>query len=901
MPEKLYLLDGYAMLYRAHFAFINNPLINSRGENTSAVFGTVLSLKRILDECRPDYIAMVFDSKEPTFRHERYKEYKATREKMPEDMRSQIPWARKLIEEAFRIPVLEMPGYEADDIIGSMCRIAEKNGVDTVIVSGDKDFYQLINGHVSLYTPRGRGEDAEIVTLANADERLGVPPEQVIDYLALVGDSADNVPGVKGIGKVTAVKLLTQFRNLEEVYDGIDDIKQDSVRKKLLESRDNAVLSKELVTIVTGLDLEFSPEKLKAEDQNLDVLEEIFDRLEFRTLKSRFGLQPGREHKAAKKDYRLVGSLGELDGIIEKISAAGRFAVDTETTALDPMQAELVGVSLAWEPDRAYYIPVAHKQKERNLPRAEVLGRLKKILGETGNMPESVGQNIKYDFIVLARSGLKIGPPKDDPMLASYILDPGQHRHNLDYLADILLEHKMIKYGDVTGKGKSQVTFDEVDVDTACKYAAEDADVTLQIADKLVERFEDEPELEKLYREVELPLINVLARMEMTGVALDQPYLETLSGEMGEKLVHLEAKAHELAGHEFNLASTQQLATVLFEEKGIPPGKKTKTGYSTDSSVLESLADEHELPRVVLEYREIAKLKSTYVDALPLAVNAVTGRVHTSFNQIVAATGRLSSQDPNLQNIPIRTEEGRKIRRAFIPSEPGRVLISADYSQIELRMLAHLCGDPAMIEAFSGGVDIHTQTASRLFGVMPENVTVEHRSRAKTINFGVLYGMSAHRLSRELKIPFREAKKFIDDYFDRFPNIREWIEEQKEHARRKGWVSTILGRKRWLPEIKSANRVVRENSERIALNTPIQGSAADLIKLAMLNIDKRLAREFPDSHMIIQVHDELIFDVPVTSLDKVGAAVKQEMEGAMDLSVPIKVELGSGKNWLECK
>jgi DNA polymerase I len=900
LASQLFLLDGYALLYRAHFAFINNPLTNSRGEVTSAVFGLILALKKILDDCNPPYLAVILDSKFPTFRHLRYPEYKATREKMPEEMKSQIPIARQLLEEAFRIPVFEMEGFEADDVIGTMARQAGKQGLEAVIVSGDKDFYQLICETIKLYNPRGRGEDADWVDMTNADERLGVPPGKVIDLLSLMGDSADNVPGVRGIGKVTAQKLLAAYESLDDIYDHLEQITPPGVRGKLEQGREDALLSRELVTIRTDLPVGLDLDSLRLEEPDQGKLEEMFDRLEFHTLKKRFGLEPTakREVEKVEKDYRLIESLDVLKKVSQEIRKAGRFAVDTETTGLDPVSASLVGISLAYRPHQAYYLPVAHSDGI-NLPLDQVQAILGPLLEDSSI--GCVGQNIKYDLVVLERHGFKVRNIADDPMLASYLLDPDQRSHSLNTLAESLLDHRMITFEEVAGKGKQQVSFDLVSLDKASEYSSEDADITLLLADKLARRLKAEADLERLYREVELPLIPVLARMEMKGIALDVPYLNELSKQMQIKLGKLESLAFELAGHEFNVNSTQQLAQVLFQEMGIKPRKKTKTGFSTDSKVLAALSVEHELPEVILSLREAAKLKSTYVDALPRQVNQSTGRVHTSFNQVVAATGRLSSSNPNLQNIPIRTEEGRKIRRGFIPGSKENVLLCADYSQIELRILAHLSGDKAMIEAFTAGADIHLQTASRLFGLPPEEVSHEHRARAKTINFGVLYGMGAHRLSNELKIPYAEARRFIEDYFDRFPMIREYIDTVTAQARERGWVSTILGRRRMLPQINSANRQQRENSERMALNTPIQGSAADLIKVAMLAVDKHLAEKFPRAAMILQVHDELVFEVPASQAEDLGREVSRLMEQAMELRVPIKVDFGIGPNWLECK
>jgi len=903
LAGQLFLLDGYAMLYRAHFAFINNPLVNSRGETTSALFGMTLQLEHLLEECRPEYLAFVFDTPKPTFRHALYPAYKATRDKMPEDMRCQIPWARQLLEEGFRIPILELEGYEADDVIGTLAHRAVEEGFEAVIVSGDKDFYQLIGEKIKIYNQRPKGEASEWVGLDNASDRMGVPAGKTVDMLSLMGDSADNVPGVRGIGKVTARKLLEKYSSLDDIYGHLEEIEPESLRKKLAESKDDAFLSRDLVTIRTNLQIGLDPETMRIKGPDKERLGELFARFEFRSLYQRFGL----EQKAIEKEqgfqkvdkkYLLVDSLEMLERVVGEIRRAGRFAVDVETTGLDPVAADLVGISLSFKPHQACYIPVGHEGGP-NLKLEEVQKLLGPVLKD--EKIGCVGQNIKYDMIVLSRFGMEVRGVVGDPMIASYILDPGGRSHGLNALAESVLRHKMITYEEVAGRGREQKPLSKVPVKEVCEYSCEDADIALLVADKLEQRLRAEEELDRLYRSVELPLITVLARMETNGVAIDVPYLSSLSRQMEVRLAELEKRVFSLAGHEFNVNSTQQLAQVLFEELGIKPKKKTKTGYSTDSTVLAQLSAEHELPGVILELRELAKLKSTYVDALPRQVNPRTGRIHTSFNQMVTATGRLSSSNPNLQNIPIRTEEGRTIRKGFIPGAKDRVLLSADYSQIELRILAHLSGDQAMIEAFTKGMDVHTETASRLFGLRPDEVKPEHRGRAKTINFGVLYGMGAHRLSNELKIPFRVAQKFIDDYFDRFPLIRDYIERQKAAACEQGWVSTILGRRRKLPEITSSNRMTRENAERMALNTPIQGSAADLIKVAMIEVDKKLARHWPEAKMIIQVHDELVFDVPASSAEDVGEEVRSLMENAIRLKVPVKVDLGSGRNWLECK
>ncbi len=898
MADRLVLIDGYAILYRAYFAFINSPRRTSRGENTSAVFGMLLQLGKLIEDCRPTHMAFVMDTSKPTFRDELYPAYKATREKMPEDLREQIPWARELMRDCLRVPILELDGYEADDVIGTLSRRAAAEGVECVIVSGDKDFHQLISDKVLLYNRKGRGEEAEWVGPENASERLGVPPEKTIDFLALTGDSSDNIPGVKGVGKVAANKLLARYESLDEIYEHLEEIPQPGLRKKLAEGRESAMLSRKLVTIRTDLDLKLDWDELKMSEPDREKLSGMFERLEFRTLRPRFGLETvEQKSEKVEKDYSLVTSRKELEAVVSELKRAKKFAVDVETTSLDAISARLVGISLSCRAHSGWYVPVGHSVG-RNLDLDTVRELLGPLLADEAI--GCVGQNIKYDMTVLELAGMSVRGIVGDPMIASYLLDPGMRSRKLDALAEHLLGYRMKSFEDVAGRGKEQVTFDLVDLDEATFYSAEDADVTL-LLDNLLERRIDEEDLGPLYRKVELPLIPVLARMEMAGVALDVPYLNKMSGELEQRLNALECRAWELAGHEFNVNSTRQLATVLFDELGIKPVKKTKTGFSTDSAVLAQLWDEHPLPGIMLELREVAKLKSTYVDSLPRQVNPRTGRVHTSFNQMVAATGRLSSNNPNLQNIPIRTEEGREIRKAFIPSARGRLLLGCDYSQIELRLLAHLSGDQSMIEAFTRGVDIHTETAARLFGLEPSQVNPRHRSRAKTINFGVLYGMGAHRLSNELKIPYKEAKQFIDDYFSRFPKVREYLERQVALAREQGWVSTIMGRKRKLPEINSSNRVQRQGAERMALNTPIQGSAADLIKAAMIAVDRELAASYPEAVMILQVHDELIFDVPEDRAQGVAELVVDLMENTCKLDVPVKVDLGMGRNWLECK
>jgi len=898
MPRRtLYLIDGYALIYRAYFALIRNPLRTSSGEETSAPFGMANFLVKLLDERKPDHVGVVMDSREPTFRHAAFPDYKATREKMPDDLATQLPRVHELFE-AFRVPVIEVPGQEADDVIGSLARKAAEAGLEVFIVSGDKDFYQLVDEHVKLLNP-GRGGpggvDEEVVDLSNAHQKFGVSPLHVTDVLGFMGDSSDNVPGVPGIGPKTAQKLVEEWGSMEDVYANLDAVGTAKMRERLAEGRDAALLSKDLVTIRTDLDVELDLDALAVREPASDLVTTLFTALEFTRLLERFG---GGAEVTADADYQVVDSMAALEAVIAEIRAAGRTAVDVETDSLNPVDAEIVGLSFAVEPGRAWYAPIGHAG-ERNLPAREALEALRPLLEDPA--VAKVGQDVKYDTLVLRRAGIELAGVEADAMLAAYILDPGRRAYGIDVLALEHLGHRMISYDEVTRPdGENQIAFPDIDVESAARYSCEDADVALRLYEIFRPQLEAR-DLIDLYRTVELPLIPVLARMEQSGVALDTGFFAAMARRMDAELASIERDCHAIVGEPFNLNSPQQLAEILFERLKLPVVKRTKTGYSTDAEVLEALATEHELPRRCLEWRELAKLKSTYVDALPAAVNPRTGKLHTSFNQTVAASGRLSSSEPNLQNIPARTTLGREIRKGFIPSEEGWTLLVADYSQIELRILAHLSGDANLVLAFRTGQDIHRQTAALVFGVEPEKVNDMLRTRAKEVNFGVVYGMGVFGLARRLGIPREEAKAFIDGYFARFADVKRYQEDVIERVKQDGFVTTLLGRRRYLPEIRSRNFNVRSFAERAAINSPIQGTAADLLKIAMIRVHDRIAREGLPARMLLTVHDELVFEVERSAAAELGRAVRAEMEGAIVLDVPVEVGVGTGDTWYDAK
>jgi len=900
---RVFLVDGSAMFYRAYFAFIRNPLINTKGENTSASFGLVNSLLKIMREEDPEYLAIVFDTAKPTFRHEQYPEYKSTRTKMPDDLVLQLPRIQQVVE-ALNIPAFELEGFEADDVIGSFAVKAAAQGCEVWCVTGDKDFFQLVNNNIGIYNPGKASEPPERMGIEEVREKFGVYPDRVIDKLALMGDSSDNVPGIPGIGPKTADKLLEQFGTLEAVLENADQISAAGVRQKVSQNADSARLSKDLVTIRTDAPIAFDLEAWRRRPPNLSRVKELFLELEFpRLLKQVLpdAAEPSADEKAAqtKAFYHTVTSLDELKKLVSAFSKADAISVDTETTALDPLEAELVGVSLTDRAGAGYYVPLGHStDSERNLPFDESLALLKALL--ENKKVRKIGQNIKYDLQVLRRYEIEIEPIAFDTMLASYVINPSGRQHSLEAQVFRHFDHQMQPITDLIGSGKSQKTFDIVPVDRATPYAGADADYTYRLYEVLSPEIE-KLELRDLYHVIELPLIKVLATMEQEGIKVDDRFLAKLSGEMSEQLEQIQQRIFKVAGGQFNINSTQQLGHILFDKLGLPKKGKTpkKTGYSTDVRVLEELSALHEFPRLILEYRQLTKLKNTYVDAIPKLISPRTGRVHTSFNQTIAATGRLSSTNPNLQNIPIRTDEGREIRKAFVPRDSDHILLAADYSQIELRILAHYTGDPGLVRAFKNAEDIHTRTAAEVYGVAMSDVTSPMRRVAKTANFAVIYGVSAYGLSQQTDMNVEESKQFIDTYFARYPGIKKYMDVTIAFAREHGYVTTMFNRRRYLPEINEKNFNVRQFAERTAINTPIQGTAADIIKRAMISIDRKL--QSLRSRMVLQVHDELVFDVYKPEFKQVAELVRIGMETAAELKVPLVADIGTGDNWLEAK
>lgn len=893
MGERIFLIDGTALIYRSHFAFMRAPLTTSAGQNVSAVFGFAQTLLTVLRGESARYAAVALDTAAPTFRHERYEAYKAQRPPMPDELVAQLPLVDELID-ALGLPVLRREGVEADDLIASLAAEAAAAGYEAVIVSADKDFNQIVRPGVVQYIPARGKESAVWLGPAEVAERWGVNPEQVLDVLALAGDAVDNVPGVRGIGEKTAVDLIRRFGGLDALYDSLSAVERASVREKLAAHRDDAFLSRDLIRLRCDLMPGASIESYRVPAiGSRPALLDLLQRLEFRRLIEGLDLRPSAGQW--ESDYRLLDDEEALrEAIDARPPGATAISIDTETDSLDARTARAVGVSFAWEQGRAFYVPIGHREG-KNLDPARMSAILQPILADP--QIEKIGQNMKFDLHVLAGIGIRVEPPLFDTLLASYLLDPDR-RHDLDSLTLEMLGHRKIPTKDLIGSGRNQTTMDLLRPEAVREYAAEDADAALRLRSVLGPALRERGQ-EDLLRSIEAPLIPVLVSMERTGVYIDTEKLRSLGREMEEDQRRQLEEITRLAGVEFNVNSPQQLGQVLFERLKLPKGKKTKTGYSTDSEVLEELALEQPIARSVLAYRQTAKLRSTYVEALPRLVDPQTGRLHAQFNQTVAATGRLSSSDPNLQNIPVRTDQGRRIRAAFVPQRLGDRLISADYSQIELRLLAHLSQDPGLVEAFLAGEDIHAATAARIFDLPPGQIDPATRARAKTVNFGVLYGMGPIRLSREMGIPLGEARKFIDQYFAKMPGVRRYLDAGLEAARRDGFVTTILGRRRYLPAIRSSDPRMRAQAERIAANTPIQGSAADLIKAAMIRVDRILTDRRLRTRLILQVHDELLFEGPADEREEVVALVREAMECAVDLSVPLKVDVGSGSSWDE--
>lgn len=921
-PPHFFLIDGYALIYRAFYALISRPLRTSKGENTSAAWGVVNFLLRLREKYQPDYLAWVQDAGD-SFRTAVYPEYKSTREKLDDELQVDFDRSVERIEQllgAFRVPVVSVPGYEADDVIGSLARLGAERGWQVVVVSGDKDFYQLIRPRVALLNP-GRGGPAAVdevwVDETNAAERLGVLPSQVVDYLALVGDSSDNIPGVKGIGAKGAIELLREFHNLEAILASVPEVKSKRAREALERYADDARLSRQLVTIRDDVAVSLDEAAFTEGEPDQALLLRLCGELEFYSLVKRFEAPEvaeagsGSPASGPTPAPNAVGVLDDPAGIpalVERLRQASLIAMDVETSSMEPHDAELIGLSLAVTPDEVWYLPFGHRPASgelaapapvTNLPPLTDprMASLVALLGDPA-VPKA-GHNLKYDWQVLRRAGVELAGVTYDTMLASFVLDPGRRSHGLDTLSLEHLGRGMRQYSDLTGKGKSQTPFAEVPIADAAAYCGADSATVLALREFFAPSLR-EMGLESLLRDLEMPLVPVLVDMEWEGIAIDRPLFARISSELSRDLMQLEMRISQAAGASVNLNSPKQLAALLFEKLQLPALKRTKTGPSTDADVLEELAKVHEVPALILEYREVQKLKSTYVDVLPSRINAATGRIHTSFNQTGAATGRLSSSEPNLQNIPVRTSRGEEIRKGFVPGAGFRFVV-ADYSQIELRLLAHLSEDPAFIQAFRSGGDIHRQTASIIFGVPLEEVTPEMRARAKTINFGTIYGQGPFALARQLGISQDEARDFIAQYFVRFSGVRAYLDLQVRLAREQGYVETLFGRRRYIPEIKDKNFNLRGFAERTAANSPLQGSAADLIKIAMVRIHDTLKAERSGGRLLLQVHDELVLEAPEAEVDAVAALVRGHMEGAATLKVPLVVDVGTGGNWLEAK
>jgi len=923
--ERLFLIDGMALAYRSYFAFIQRPLMNSKGENTSAVYGFVTFLQKILEEEKPDYLAVAMDTSVPTFRHKEYKEYKATRQKMPEDMASQLDVLKDVVR-AFGVPVIEVDGYEADDIMGTLARKAEQEGVETFLVTSDKDFMQLVTEKIRIFRPGRQGTDVELVGFEEVRKKFGVEPDKVVDVLGLIGDKSDNIPGVPGIGEKTAIPLIQEYLSVENLLANVDSIPQKGVREKLQKFKAEALLSKKLVTIDTNVPVKIDFHTLRTGNQDNEALAKHFERLEFKTLLRRLrgssfadettplpSLEPAvlTDRTTDKHVYRTIAGEADLDGLIRMLSSSREFVFDTETTSTDPLRGRIVGISFCVKEREAFYLPLDDPEEHTDLfgtrqasrtrsdgplfPADSTLQRLRPVFENAAI--RKIGQNIKYDVLVLGQRGIEVRGIGFDTMVAAYLIrQDGQH--NMDSLAREYLGYRTLTYNELTGTGKDRKSIEAIPLHQLAEYSCEDADITFRLFKVLQQRLDAEG-MSALAHNVEFPLIPVLARMEQAGVAIDVPYLQSMSKELDGALEGLTRDIHRDAGGPFNVNSTKQLQDVLFTKLGLTTARKTKTGFSTDVSVLETLRNEHPIVEKLLEYRQLSKLKSTYIDALPQLIHPDTGRVHTSFNQTVAATGRLSSSDPNLQNIPIRTDLGRSIRKAFVASGEGRRILAADYSQIELRVMAHISGDRGLIEAFLAGEDIHASTAAKVFGVDQKDVSREMRRKAKEVNFGIMYGIGPFGLSRRLEISQPEAKEIIEKYFERFPKVRQYINDTIETAKSRGYVSTLLGRRRYLPDLRSRNQNIRSNAERQAINMPIQGTAADMIKVAMVGIDGEFVKKRLKSTMILQVHDELVFDVDGSEEQTVRAIISEKMKGALALDVPVEVDMGIGRSWFE--
>ena len=894
--KKLFIIDGYAILYRAHYALIRNPLITSYGFHTSALFGFTNQLIKIIKDENPDYLVCAFDSKEKTFRHKIYSDYKANRPEMPEELQKQIPHLWELLD-GMNIPVLRKPGYEADDIIGTVTESVLDKKIQSYIVSGDKDFMQLINDKIFLYTPGKRNSAPDIYDKDGVIKKWGLPPEKIIDLLALMGDSSDNVPGVAGVGVKTAVKLLKEYDNIESVLDNAPNILNKRVHNGLMNGKDKAFLSKELVTIIKDVDVDTNVENFLLKSFDQEALGKKFEELEFYALLKYLAIDaPETITKKEEKNYQTILDLKALKKMVDELKNAKYVSIDLETTSVNPMLAEIVGISVSYNKNSAFYIPILYPEKKKNNfgdNDLEVALSVMKEFLENKDI-RKVGQNIKYDALILFRHGVKVSNIFLDTMIAAHILNPAATSYKLDALSIEFLNYNMVPIEDLIGKGKDQITMDLVPLDKISYYAAEDADIVFQLAEIFAPKLEENGQL-NFFADIEMPLIDVLMKMENEGVYVDEDLLNEMSLNIGERLDLLVKEIYNIAEEEFNINSTQQLAKILFDDLKLTQIKKR----STAENVLKELVNEHELPELILSYRKLNKLKNTYIDALPSSINKNTKRIHSTFNQTIAATGRLSSTGPNFQNIPIRTVEGREIRKSFIAQQKNWGIMSADYSQIELRIMAHLSEDQELCKAFKDNLDIHDRTASLIYNVPLDDVQSEMRRTAKVINFGIMYGAGPFRISQELGISRKAAQEIIKQYFIQYSGIQNYIDNTLSKARSNNYVETILGRRRYVWDVNSENALKKQAAERVAINMPIQGSAAELIKIAMIDIQKNIENDKLNSKMILQIHDELLFEYPFEEEKHLISMVKKSMENAMNLKVPIIVDYGFGKDWFE--
>ena len=888
--KTLYLIDGSSYIFRAFFG-VRQQLSTSNGFPTNALYGFINMLQKVIRDEKPDYLVVAFDSPDKTFRHKLYPNYKANRDAPPEELSRQFPYFEPLVK-AYGLSSIRRPGFEADDIIGTLAKKGQQKGLDIVIVSGDKDMMQLISPHIYILDTMKNKKfmDKEVA------EKFGVQADKVVEVMGLMGDSSDHIPGVTGVGPKTAAELIRKFGSIEALYKRIDEVEKKNLKEKLERDKENAFMSRELVSIDTEMDLEFNSDLMILGKIDSVKLKKMFEEFEFVSFLEGMQDRTANSLEVDRSEYKTILTEKSFNDLIESLAKKKSFAFDVETTSKRPVWARLVGISFSFNDGNAFYLPLAHRYlgAPEQLEFEVVREKLKQVFEDKSI--KKCGHNIKYDLIVMSNEGIALDGVDFDTMIASYLLNPSSRGHGLDALTMEYFGHKNLTYKEMTGTGTKEIGFDEVEVDRATEYAAEDSDMTWRLKGKLQPQLKDSTL--KLYKEIELPLLEVLAEIELNGVYIDRKHLTELSSKIDKKLLRLEKDIYVLADEQFNINSPKQLSVILFEKLKLPVVKKTKTGYSTDVSVLGQLALKHKLPEQVLSYRQLAKLKSTYVDALPGEIFKKTGRVHTSFNQTVAATGRLSSSNPNLQNIPIRSDMGKEIRKAFT-AEEDNMLLSADYSQIELRILAHLSKDKALKRAFDKGEDVHARTAADIFGGSIGQVDEKSRRMAKAVNFGIIYGLSAFGLSRQLNISRRHAQDFIDQYFSLYSSVKDFMGNTITEARECGYTLTMFHRRRYLPDLKSDNRQVRESAERIAINSPIQGSAADLIKVAMIRLSRNLKKIKLNSKMILQVHDELLFECPVQEKKEIESLVRKEMEGAYSLSVPLVVDIGWGKNWNE--